>query len=75
MKHLDLLGLSLVTDDVALVVHHNAFAANIDLVSLAEVFCPLVRMLQTVLLCGLLFLLLLVLFLCLSHVLLTVEVV
>ena len=75
MKHLYLLCLSLVTDDVALVVHHNAFAANIDLVGLAEVFCPLVRVLEAVLFCWLLFLLLLILFLGLGHVLFTVEVI
>ena len=75
LENLALLGLPFVADAVSLVVEDNALAANEDLVGLAEVFCPLVRVLEAVLFCWLLFLLLLILFLGLGHVLFTVEVI
>lgn len=75
LEDLDLLGLSHLADVVALVVCDEALAADVDLVILAEEFCPLVRVLGAVLFVWQLFLLQLVLFLGLGHVLFTVHVV
>ena len=51
LENLALLSLPFVADAVSLVVEDNALAANEDLVGLAEVFCPLVRVLEAVLFC------------------------
>ena len=75
LEYLLLLVLSLVADRVSFVIGNNALAANVDLAGFAEVLGPLVRMLEAIFLCWLLFGFLLDLFLLLGHMLLAVHVV
>lgn len=50
LKHLHLLGLSLVRNAVAFVLQHDALTADVDLASVTKILCLLVGMLGTVLL-------------------------